>query len=120
MKEFKCKDAGHACDWKVQDNDEKQIVGAEAGDRAADGFVHDPVMRFQDSAEPPSIVVVHVAELRRHRVPQKVVPDGVRALISHERHLRWIPLLETTPKRLEQVVDSSRCAVPFGDRLQRR
>ena len=26
MKEFKCSDAGHACDWKARDNDEKQII----------------------------------------------------------------------------------------------
>jgi predicted small metal-binding protein len=26
MKEFKCKDAGHACDWKYQSNDEKDII----------------------------------------------------------------------------------------------
>jgi predicted small metal-binding protein len=26
MKEFKCKDAGHACDWKVRSEREDEIV----------------------------------------------------------------------------------------------
>ena len=26
MKEFKCSDAGHACDWKMRSNDENEIV----------------------------------------------------------------------------------------------
>ena len=26
MKEFKCKDAGHACDWKFQANDEQEVI----------------------------------------------------------------------------------------------
>ena len=26
MKEFKCKDAGHACDWKARGEDEQEII----------------------------------------------------------------------------------------------
>ena len=26
MKEFRCKDAGHSCDWSVRSNDEKEII----------------------------------------------------------------------------------------------
>ena len=26
MKEFKCKDAGHACDWKIRDVNEERIL----------------------------------------------------------------------------------------------
>lgn len=26
MKEFRCKDAGHACDWKATGNDEREVL----------------------------------------------------------------------------------------------
>ena len=26
MREFKCKDAGHACEWKVRGDDDKDII----------------------------------------------------------------------------------------------
>lgn len=26
MKEFKCSDAGHACDWKARGNDEADVI----------------------------------------------------------------------------------------------
>ena len=26
MKEFKCSDAGHACDWKARGNDDREVI----------------------------------------------------------------------------------------------